>query len=169
MHHIEHIVAAMSQPSSRPAAPSPAALATLRASLAGFAAFNVGLAVFMAVAPHAFYRAIGPFGVSNPHYVRDVATFYGAIGIAQAMAVSRPSWRAPVLAVSTIQFALHSLNHLIDITRAHPEWAGYADFFSLLAGTGILAWLWRIAWAAENRDRARSPGRPLPTPQRSPT
>jgi hypothetical protein len=83
--------------------------------------------------------------------------------------VWRPSWRAPALAVSTIQFALHSLNHLIDIAKAHPEWAGYADFFSLLGGTVILAWLWRTAAAAERADQARSAARPLSTPQRSTT
>ena len=158
----------MSHPSKRSPTPSRAALSTLRVSLAAFAALDIGLALFMALAPHAFYRAIGPFGVSNAHYVRDVATFYGAVGIATAMAVSRPSWRAPVLAISTIQSALHSLNHLIDIAKAHPAWAGYADFLSLLAGTAILAWLWRIAALADRGEAARSVPRPVPTPQRSP-
>ena len=159
----------MSHHSTRSPTPSQAALSTLRVSLVAFAALNIALALFMAAAPHAFYRAIGPFGISNPHYVRDVATFYGAVGIVMAMSVSRPSWRAPVLAISTIQFALHSLNHLVDIARAHPAWAGYADFFSLLAGTAILAWLWRIAALADRAEAPRSSPRPLPTPQRSPT
>ena len=158
----------MNDLSTRSPVPSRAALSTLRVSLAAFAAFDIALALFMALAPHAFYRAIGPFGVSNAHYVRDVATFYGAVGIVMAMAVSRPSWRAPVLAVSTIQFALHSLNHLLDIAKAHPAWAGYADFFSLLAGTAILAWLWRIAALADRGEAPQSAPRPLPTPQRSP-
>jgi hypothetical protein len=169
MHHSEHIVARMSHPSKRPPVPSEAALETLRAGLVIFAAVDIGLALFMAVAPHTFYTAIGPFGASNAHYVRDVATFYAAVGIALAVSVSRPSWRVPVLAISTIQFALHSLNHLIDITKAHPAWAGYTDFFSLLAGTAILAWLWRIAWAAENGEPMRPVSLPLPTTQRSPT
>ena len=168
MHHSELIVGAMNDPSKRSPLHSPAAASTLRASLIVFAALDIGLALFMAVAPHAFYRAIGPFGVSNSHYVRDVATFYGAVGIVMAMSVSRSSWRAPVLAVSTIQFALHSLNHLVDIAKAHPAWAGYADFFSLLAGTAILAWLWRIATLADRGEASRSAPRPLPTPQRSP-
>ncbi len=51
----------------------------------------------------------------------------------------------PVLALTTIQYALHSVNHLIDIGKAHPAWNGYFDFFSLAAATVLLAWLWRVA------------------------
>ena len=51
----------------------------------------------------------------------------------------------PVLALTTIQYALHSVNHLIDIGKAHPAWNGYFDFFSLAAAAVLLAWLWRTA------------------------
>jgi len=110
-----------------------------------FAVVELGLAVFMAVAPHAFYTAIGPFGVFNPHYLRDVASFEGAIGLALLIALRRPAWRAPVLALTTFQFALHSGNHLVDIAGAHPAWAGYFDFLSLASATLLLAYLWRAA------------------------
>jgi hypothetical protein len=159
----------MSQPPADPGAASPATESTLRASLLAFAAIDLGLALFMAVAPNAFYRAIGPFGAINAHYIRDVATFYAAIGLALAVAVKRPSWRVPALAVSTVQFALHTLNHLLDIGKAHPAWTGYADFFSLLAGTAALAWVWRIAAKAEQSDPPLSLAAPLPITQRSPT
>jgi hypothetical protein len=109
------------------------------------AAYNLALALFMAIAPHAFYTDIGPFGPRNDHYVRDVATYNAAIGVALLVAIGRRSWRVPVLALSTIQFALHSLNHLIDIDAAHPNWNGYFDFFSLAIATVVLAWLWRLA------------------------
>jgi len=123
-------------------------------SMVVLAAFNIGLAIFMAAAPHAFYKAIGPFGASNDHYVRDVATFYAAVGAGFAIAVRRVSWRVPVLAVSTIQFALHSVNHLVDIGKAHPAWTGYFDFFSLAATTVLLAWL---LWLALEQERASQP------------
>ena len=110
-----------------------------------FALVELGLAVFMAVAPHAFYEAIGPFGVFNPHYLRDVASFEGAIGLALLVSLRRRSWRAPVLALTAVQFALHSVNHLVDIANAHPAWAGYFDFFSLASATLLLAYLWRAA------------------------
>lgn len=159
----------MTQRAPRPEHPSPTSIeeSRLKAGLVAFAAVDLGLALFMALAPHAFYRAIGPFGARNDHYLRDVATFYAAVGVTLALAVGRPSWRAPALAISTIQFGLHSLNHLLDIGKAHPAWVGYFDFFSLLAATVMLGWLWRIS-ATAGRAEPRSPGPlPHPTTQRS--
>ena len=122
----------------------------------------------MAVSPHAFYKAIGPFGTFNAHYLRDVASFEGALGLALVVALARPSWRVPVLALTTAQFALHSVNHLVDIGRAHPRWTGYFDFFSLAAATVVLAWLWRVASmrgrpprASARRGRSRTSPVPL--------
>ena len=128
----------------------------LGAGLVVLAGFNIALAIFMAVAPHAFYTAIGPFGPFNDHYVRDVATFQAAIGIALLVAVRRPAWRVPVLGLTAIQFALHSVNHLLDIAKAHPAWTGYFDFISLAATTGVLAWLLTLALEqARTQERAR--------------
>jgi hypothetical protein len=129
-----------------PADPDPGpAPGTVVVGIAVFAALELGLALFTVISAHSFYTAIGPFGAFNPHYLRDVASFEGAIGIALVLAIGRPSWRVPVLALATFQFALHSLNHLFDIGKAHPSWTGYFDFFSLFAATLVLAWLWRIA------------------------
>jgi hypothetical protein len=113
--------------------------------LAIFAAIQLGLSLFMAVSPHGFYTAVGPFGAFNGHYIRDVASFYSAIGVGLLLAIGRVSWRVPVLAVTTVQYALHSVNHLLDIGKAHPAWTGYLDFFSLAAASLLLAWLWRVA------------------------
>jgi hypothetical protein len=135
---------------------------TLAVGIAAFAVIELLLAVFTAVSPHAFYTAIGPFGAFNAHYLRDVASFEGAMGIALLVAVLRPSWRVPVLALTTVQFALHSLNHLIDIGKAHPRWTGYFDFLSLAAATVLLAWLWRAASLDDaNTARPAEAGEPL--------
>jgi hypothetical protein len=125
------------------------------AGLLVFAAIQLGLAIFMAVAPHRFYVAIGPFGAGNDHYVRDVATYNAALGVGLLLAVRYPSWRVPVLAIMTIQFGLHSVNHLIDIAGAHPGWVGYFDFFALAAGTLQLAWLTRLAALTSRAPGAR--------------
>jgi hypothetical protein len=119
----------------------------LTAALAVLALYDIGLAVFMAAAPHAFYVKVGPFGAQNDHYIRDTATFSAAIGVGALVALRRPSWRVPVLAISTAQFALHTVNHLVDIGNAHPRWNGYFDFFSLAVATFVLAWLLRVARA----------------------
>jgi hypothetical protein len=131
----------------RPRPPSAVELDSrlLFAGLATFAAVELGLAIFMAFAPHVFYTSIGPFGASNEHYLRDVSTFYAALGAGAAISIRRPSWRIPVLAITTVQFGLHSVNHLVDIGKADPGWIGYFDFFSLAAATLQLAWLLRLA------------------------
>jgi hypothetical protein len=120
--------------------------------LSVLAVYHLALAIFMIADPHAFYERVGPFEAYNPHYIRDFATFSAALGIGLAMAVTRPSWRVPMLAVTTVQFALHSLNHLLDIEKAHPAWTGYFDFFSLAAATALIAWLLALALAQARQD-----------------
>ena len=145
----------------RPVALPPAGARTalrrdaVSAGVAILGVYNIALALFMAVAPHAFYAKVGPFGVRNDHYIRDTATFSAAIGIGLLIALRRPSWRVPMLAVSTVQFALHAVNHLVDINKAHPSWNGYFDFFSLAAATLALAWLLRAA-LSESSAAARN-------------
>jgi hypothetical protein len=114
-----------------------------------FAALHLGLALFMAVSPHGFYTDVGPFEAFNQHYIRDVATFYAALGLGMAVALRRPAWRVPMLAITALQYALHSVNHLIDIGKAHPAWIGYFDFSTIAAATLLLAWLLRAAIAAQ--------------------
>lgn len=129
----------------------------LEIGLAAYAAYHVALATLMIVSPHVFFTSIGPFGTLNAHYIRDIATYNAALAIGLALAVRRPSWRVPVLAVVTLQFALHAINHLADIDRAHPAWTGYFDFFTLAASTALLAWLLRVAVAraAAHADETR--------------
>jgi hypothetical protein len=119
----------------------------LTAGIALLALYDLALAVFMAAAPHSFFANVGPFGARNDHYIRDTATFSAAIGVGLLLALRKPSWRVPMLAITTVQFALHSVNHLVDIDKAHPAWNGYFDFFSLAAATIAIGWLLRVALA----------------------
>jgi hypothetical protein len=127
------------------ARPDEARAGTVEVGIGAFVILQLATAVFMAAAPHAFYEVVGPFGAFNSHYIRDVSSFEGAIGLALLVALWRPSWRVPILALTTVQYGLHSVNHLVDIHRAHPEWLGYFDFFTLAASGLLLAWLWRGA------------------------
>jgi hypothetical protein len=123
---------------------------TVIVGLVAFAAVEAALAVFMVAAPHTFYTAIGPFGARNDHYVRDVATYNAALAAGLVIAIRHASWRVPMLAILTVQFALHSINHLVDISSADPAWVGYFDFFVLAAATVQLAGL---TWLARGRAR----------------
>ena len=123
----------------RPARPA----STVRIGLIAFAAYNFAIAALMIFAPHTFFTDIGPFGVQNNHYLRDTASFELAFAIALALAYRRVSWRTPILCCVTLQFALHSLNHLLDIGAAHPYWLGPFDVATLTLATLALAWLTR--------------------------
>jgi hypothetical protein len=131
---------------------------TLQAGICVFAVLHIGLGLFMAVSPHGFYTDVGPFETFNQHYIRDVATFYGALGFGLAVSLRRPAWRVPMLAITAVQYALHSVNHLIDIGKAHPAWLGYFDFFSLAAATLLLVWLLRVAHAEAGASHPTAQG-----------
>ena len=104
------------------------------------AAYLIGIALLALISPSTFFDRVGPFGVSNPHYTRDGATFELALGVAAAVAVRRISWRVPILATLALQSLLHALNHLADVGKAHPSWLGPFDFVGLALGTVLLAW-----------------------------
>jgi hypothetical protein len=116
---------------------------TVRAGLIAFAAYHFAIAALMIFAPHTFFTDVGPFGVQNNHYLRDTASFELAFGIALLLAYRRVSWRTPILCCVTLQFALHSINHLADIGAAHPYWLGPFDVATLTLATLALAWLTR--------------------------
>jgi len=139
--------------------------ALFQAGMIVLAAYNLGLALFMTIAPHAFFTSIGPFEELNRHYIRDIATYTAAMGFGFVGAIRRPSWRVPVLAISTVQFGLHTVNHLVDASSAHPQWTGWFDFVSLLASTVLLAWMWRFA--ARGPDAATHDRRPGGRPPRT--
>jgi hypothetical protein len=104
---------------------------------------QLALGLSQAIAPGSFHDAVADFGPQNDHYLRDISTLYLALGVALIVAADRPPWRVPVLAFATLQYALHAVNHLIDIGEADPGWIGPFDFVSLLLFAALLAYLWR--------------------------
>ena len=115
----------------------------MRVLLIAFGAVQLGLGLLLWLTPGFFYDEIGPFGPRNDHYMGDVATWYLALGAATLVSVQRVSWRVPVLALALVQYALHALNHLIDVGEADPSWLGPADFISLTLTAMLLAWMLR--------------------------
>jgi hypothetical protein len=115
----------------------------MRIILVAFALGQLLLGFLLWMTPGFFYDEIGPFGARNDHYMGDVATYYLALGAVALVAVRRVSWRVPVLALALVQYALHSLNHLIDIGESDPSWIGPADFASLTLTALLVAWMLR--------------------------
>lgn len=109
--------------------------------LALFGAAQVVLGLLLWITPGFFFDEIGPYGVRNDHYLGDLATWYLALGALALVAVRRVAWRLPVLALAFIQYALHSVNHLIDVGDAHPKWLGPANLASLVITCVLLGWM----------------------------
>jgi hypothetical protein len=109
----------------------------------GIAELAIGL--WMAISPASFFDTVGGFGAENHHYIRDTSTVYFALGIAMFVAARRPAWRAPVLLTAALQYAFHSLNHLIDVGEAEPSWVGPFEFVTIAMSTAALVYLFSVA------------------------
>jgi hypothetical protein len=116
----------------------------MKALLVVFAVVQLVIGILLWAAPDFFFEEIGPYGTRNDHYMGDAATWYLALGAAVLVAVSKASWRVPLLALAFIQYALHSLNHLIDVGEADPSWLGPANLVSLVLGTVLLGWMLNV-------------------------
>jgi hypothetical protein len=125
---------------------------TLRTAVGALGIFHLVLGLYMFFFSASFYSRIGTYGPENSHYIGDVSTFVLAIGVALLLAVGRPSWRTPVLAVAALWYGFHALNHLFDIDEARSTARGVIDFLVLAIGCAVLAWL------AVAADRARQLG-----------
>jgi len=128
--------------------PTPTAPATSTVSNGRERAIRTGLAILgggtvltsflMAVNPSGFIEGIGGFGSTNEHLVRDLATWTAVYGAGLLIAITRPTWRVPVLALGVAQGALHVVNHIADSGLAVPGWKGAANtaiFALLMAAT----------------------------------
>ena len=109
--------------------------------LALFGGAQLVLGLLLWITPGFFFDEIGPYGVRNDHYMGDLATWYLALGALALVAVRRAAWRLPVLMLAFIQYALHSVNHLIDVGDAHPKWLGPANLASLVITCVLLGWM----------------------------
>jgi hypothetical protein len=123
----------------------------MRVLLTVFAAVQVLTGALLWLTPGFFHDEIGPYGARNDHYMADLATWYLALGAVAFAAVRREGWRVPVLGVAFLQYALHSVNHLIDVGEADPNWLGPANFVSLLLTTLLLGWMLRTEAEAPAR------------------
>lgn len=120
--------------------------ARLRTVLLVAAAYHLALGAFMFFAAGPFQDSVADFPPRNDHFVKDVSTFYIALGVVLYIAVRRRSWRVPILAFATLEYAIHALNHLIDVSDAASDGLGWFNFFSVTFFTALLAFVTLFAW-----------------------
>jgi hypothetical protein len=131
--------------------------ARLRAVLLIAAVYHLLLGAFMFFAPGGFYDSLGKFPPENHHYIKDVSTFYVALGVVFFVSVRRRSWRTPVLVFAALEYTLHAINHLVDVNEAASAFTGWFDFFSLALIALILAALASFAWRVHPDESAPEP------------
>ena len=134
----------------------------LRPILAILGLYHLLLGVAMVAAPRTFFDDVATYGAFNDHYIRDVASFYLALGVVLLVAVAKVSWQTPLLAFATLQYALHLLNHLWDVSDTDPGWLGPANAAALALIGALLFWLLRGGReqvVAASGDEAVSPPR----------
>jgi len=123
---------------------------TLKPFLLIIGGIQLATGLLMAIDPGTFFEEIGPYGVQNDHYIRDAATFTLALGMVLTIAAFRPRWRVAAIAGALFQFALHAVNHLVDIGETEPERLGPVNFVLLALGAALLGWMFVTATRAED-------------------
>ena len=117
----------------------------LKAILVIIAGYHVLQGLLAMLDPGTFFDDIGMYGVENSHYVGDVGAFVLAYGFAVALAVTRPSWRAPLLWLGCFWYGLHALNHAFDTGEARSDARGWADTIAIAFGAVAAGWLARVS------------------------
>ena len=115
----------------------------LRPIIAFLGVYHLLLGAVMVIAPRTFFDEIAHYGAYNDHYIRDVATFYLALGGCLLVAVGRTSWQVPLLTFALVQYGLHVLNHLWDVADGEPSWIGPANVVTLGLIAALILWLLR--------------------------
>jgi len=118
---------------------------SLRIVFIVLATFHLAFGLYMLIDPGGFFDRIARYGDRNDHYIGDLGTVYLAYGAALALAVGRPTWRAPVLVVLALWYGAHAVNHLFDIGEAESDARGIRDTALLALGAVFFAWLARIS------------------------
>jgi hypothetical protein len=135
----------------------------LQIGLVVFGLINLITGALLFFAPDYFFDHIGPYGVQNNHYLGDLGAFYLAAGAGLLIAVRRPSWRVPLLAVSAVWYGLHAVNHLFDIDQNDRSDArGIGDTILIAIGAAALAYLARAASRQEGSGDGPPPPRERP-------
>jgi hypothetical protein len=114
---------------------------TLRTVMLVGAVYHLALGGWFLIAPGSAYDLLAEFPPENSHFLRDVSSFYLAFGLMFWIASRRPGWRAPVLALAAIQYAIHTVVHVFDVGKAATDGKGIFAAVSLGIITAALVFI----------------------------
>lgn len=113
----------------------------LRIVLVALGLVQLGFGSWMTFATNSFGTNVASFDGFNGHDLRDFATFYLALGIALLVSARLRHWRLPILVLATLEYAFHTVSHIVDVSNAHPAWIGPVELGAIAAGTALFACL----------------------------
>lgn len=79
---------------------------------------QVGLGMCGFLLPRPFYESIIDVGRYNPHFVRDVASVYVAIGAGTLVGAWQPSWQLPSVILGIVAFGGNAISTLLALDFA---------------------------------------------------
>ena len=98
--------------------------------------------------PGGFYDAIAGYPPENEHFIMDLGSWQIALGALAVYGARRPDWRVPLLGFLGLQYALHTIPHIIHVGDSDPSWQGPFGLATMAFGTLVLVGLFL-------RERAR--------------
>ena len=116
----------------------------LRGALVSLAIYPLAGGALALLAPAVFFDAVGRYGAENTHYIADNGSFTLAYGLFLVLALARRTWRTPILLLGAVWYAVHALNHVLDVPEARSSARGIADAALLALGAGAHAALGRV-------------------------
>ena len=115
----------------------------LRPILAILGLYHLLLGVAMVAAPRTFFDEVATYGVFNDHYIRDVASFYLALGIVMLVAVAKVSWQTPRAGVRDAPVRVAPPQPPVGRQRHRPRLARAGQRRALALIGAVLFWLLR--------------------------
>lgn len=100
------------------------------------------------LAPGAFYDLAAGYPPENHHFLRDIGSWNVALGAIALYGARRTEWRTALLGFLAVQYVLHTISHLIDVSDSDPSWQG--PFALVTQGLGAV-----VLTALFLRERAR--------------
>jgi hypothetical protein len=94
--------------------------------------------IIAVLAPGAFYDLLAGYPPENHHFIRDVGSWQIALGLLALVALRRREWRVPALGILAVQFILHTVSHIIDVSNADPSWQGPFALITEAIGAVVL-------------------------------
>ena len=104
--------------------------------------------VLALLAPGTFYDVLAAYPPQNDHFLMDLGSWMIALGAIALYGARRAEWRAPLLGLLGLQYALHTIPHVLHVDDAEEAWQGWFALISLALAAALLLGLFL-------RERAR--------------